>query len=110
MFWHRDLRRLHDSRTETEYVQTYMDVASSSTSRSLLLLLAARSWPPWRRRAEGTALGLGHRAGHVAVRGGPRRQGVLRLRLRRDRGTQLKAGCGYATAGEVYLDKCYARF
>jgi hypothetical protein len=24
--------------------------------------------------------------------------------------TQLKAGCGYATAGEVYLGKCYARF
>jgi hypothetical protein len=23
---------------------------------------------------------------------------------------QLKAGCGYATAGEVYLGKCYARF
>lgn len=24
--------------------------------------------------------------------------------------SQLKAGCGYASAGEVYLGKCYARF
>uniref|UniRef100_J3LGU2 Gnk2-homologous domain-containing protein n=1 Tax=Oryza brachyantha TaxID=4533 RepID=J3LGU2_ORYBR len=29
---------------------------------------------------------------------------------RSDLPASLKAGCGYATAGEVYLGKCYARF
>ncbi|EAZ24530.1 hypothetical protein OsJ_08291 [Oryza sativa Japonica Group] len=63
--------------------------------------------PGDRRRRRHAGLGARRARG----RRGARRGRLPRRRVRGRAGhVALKAGCGYATAGEVYLGKCYARF